>query len=344
MINIYKKTQNAQFSLINSFLNNEESRNKSPKTLINYRADLAQFFDWLIATDRELSMITPGDISEYGRYISGHTLPSKAKSYGFINFWRKQIFKWIKPRPNHPAPRLLSGPQLFQLRSPLKASSRRRHFTALKMFFQFLIESEQKETLRIKKNPVMAALHSIKLKDIDIDHTKNISPEEFSKLLLKNKSVKSQFILNLLYFGGLRLAELCSLQVDSFDKSKQTIKLLRKGGSIQFLKVQNADLIFELFHKYCYSFHINQGWLFFDRFSNVASKKHITERSMYGVIKRMIKKGLPESVGIGPHSFRKACASELYKKTKDLLLVRNYLNHKDAKVTQSYIDYVEHQS
>ena len=39
-----------------------------------------------------------------------------------------------------------------------------------------------------------------------------------------------------------------------------------------------------------------------------------------------------------PHSFRRACATNLYIETRDLLLVRDYLNHHDAKVTQTYID------
>jgi len=39
-----------------------------------------------------------------------------------------------------------------------------------------------------------------------------------------------------------------------------------------------------------------------------------------------------------PHSFRKAFATQLYLKTKDLLYVRDYLHHSDAKITQTYID------
>ena len=37
--------------------------------------------------------------------------------------------------------------------------------------------------------------------------------------------------------------------------------------------------------------------------------------------------------------FSEARATNLYLRTKDLLFVRDYLNHKDAKVTQTYIDY-----
>ena len=52
-----------------------------------------------------------------------------------------------------------------------------------------------------------------------------------------------------------------------------------------------------------------------------------------GILKKC---GLPSN--LTPHSFRRACATNLYLKTRDLLLVRDYLNHHDAKVTQSYID------
>ena len=58
---------------------------------------------------------------------------------------------------------------------------------------------------------------------------------------------------------------------------------------------------------------------------------------MYNRITNILKKcNLPEE--LTPHSFRRACATNLYIETKDLLLVRDYLNHHDAKVTQTYID------
>ena len=53
---------------------------------------------------------------------------------------------------------------------------------------------------------------------------------------------------------------------------------------------------------------------------------------------KIIERATLEISDITPHSFRKACATELYMKSKDLLYVRDYLNHKDAKVTQTYID------
>ena len=54
------------------------------------------------------------------------------------------------------------------------------------------------------------------------------------------------------------------------------------------------------------------------------------------VLKILEKSNLPKE--LTPHSFRRACATNLYLETRDLLLVRDYLNHHDAKVTQTYID------
>ena len=66
-------------------------------------------------------------------------------------------------------------------------------------------------------------------------------------------------------------------------------------------------------------------------------KKRVSEKTMYNRITNILKKcHLPED--LTPHSFRRACATNLYIETKDLLFVRDYLNHHDAKVTQTYID------
>ena len=60
-------------------------------------------------------------------------------------------------------------------------------------------------------------------------------------------------------------------------------------------------------------------------------------KTFYNQIMKIIERA-EVTPGISPHSFRKACATNLYIKTLDLLYVRDYLNHSDAKVTQTYID------
>ena len=88
--------------------------------------------------------------------------------------------------------------------------------------------------------------------------------------------------------------------------------------------------------KYIVKRNIHNDTVFLNRFA-----RPISTRGMYGRISRILKRAGINSKGLGPHSFRKACATNLYIQTKDILLVRNYLNHKDAKVTQTYIEYYQ---
>lgn len=323
---IYKKRRISNLKLLEDFLNNEQSRNKSPQTIASYRLDLLKFLGWLQDTQRNIKKIGPQDISAYTRHLSG--LPTQRSS----GMWEK----WVNFARRSPEPAL-------PLKTyPLKSASKRRHLTAVRMFFRFLMESDAPEVKRLRKNPVVTSLHSVKLKDIDVNHTKLLLGPQFQRLLQANKDIKSQFILHLLYFGGLRLAELCVLSREDFNFQNKTVKLIRKGGSIHYLPLQNFDFIYELLERYCYTYYVERGSLFFDpKRRHSEERPSLSQRSMYGVIKRRLKKALSaqETEELGPHSFRKACATELYKKTKDLLFVRNYLNHQDAKVTQTYIEY-----
>ena len=71
-------------------------------------------------------------------------------------------------------------------------------------------------------------------------------------------------------------------------------------------------------------------------FANRQGNK-VSTKTMYNLIIRLlVQAGCRD--GLTPHSFRKACATNLYIKHQDLLLVRDYLNHSDAKITQTYID------
>jgi len=334
---MFTKNQNSGLKLdktLEIFIDNESQRNKSPATLINYQADLKAFLEWLKFQGKGPSHVGPQDIGRYGRYLAGKEILIKKKN---ITDWLSKIWIWVQKKFGYhpPIEQRFDGP----LRRPLGPASRRRHITVLKMFFRFLIDSQSSKNPKILRNPVNS-IHAVKLKDIDVFHTRRLEYKDFETLIKKNKSIKEQFVLHLLYLGGLRLAELCILKVEDFHIPEGYLRLIRKGGSIHNLKIQKPDLIFKLFHDYCFTFNIHAGPLFFDLKRRLdPDRPSVSQRSMYSYIRRMLKKSLMDHENLGPHSFRKGCATELYKLHKDLLLVRNYLNHKDAKVTQTYIDY-----
>jgi integrase/recombinase XerD len=139
-------------------------------------------------------------------------------------------------------------------------------------------------------------------------------------------------MLYLLYYGGLRLSELRQLKVSNFDFDAKVISFARKGGSIHTLSIQKTDLIFKNLNYFLNSNQFKSDYLF----QNSKGKPY-SLKGTYNQIKKMIGRATLDK-DITPHSFRKACATNLYLKTKDLLWVRDYLNHSDAKVTQTYID------
>ena len=85
------------------------------------------------------------------------------------------------------------------------------------------------------------------------------------------------------------------------------------------------------------SYYLNQNNFISDYlFQNKTGNPYSLKTFYNQIMKIILRSGVSE--GISPHSFRKACATNMYIRTKDLLYVRDYLNHADAKVTQSYID------
>jgi len=144
---------------------------------------------------------------------------------------------------------------------------------------------------------------------------------------------KEKLLVNILYWGGLRLSEVTHLKISDFNPDNHTITFTRKGGYVHTLKIQQAEYIFDLLDQHL-KFRPHAGDYVF---SNHLERPY-TPRAMYDLILKIFQKSGVYRPGLAPHSFRKACATNLYHQSKDLLQVRDYLNHTDAKVTQTYIE------
>ena len=213
----------------------------------------------------------------------------------------------------------------------MAVSSRKRHLSSIKNFFEFLKQYYEDKNGRFLINPVKEKIHGIKLKDFDIQHTPMLTKDIWNKLDEKLFRTKERLVIHLLYFAGLRLNELSNLRFQDFDFESHSLKVKRKGGKIHHFRPKRAQEIFYLLkihQKDCQT-----EWLFPSKDRN----RRISNRTLYHYIKKLLTRVGAPTV-ISPHSFRKACATNLYLETKDLLHVRDYLNHADAKVTQTYID------
>jgi integrase/recombinase XerD len=318
------------------FLHNCENSNKSPRTIINYRADLIKFIIWF-ETNYQGVPLNKAQAQTIGHYKE--FLTQGKNNFDMTKLSNKNILKKIFSRfsfklkksslnPNAP---LLTHPHLKGLR--LAVSSRRRHLSAIRNFYEFLKQSNEDQNKLFPSNPVKPKLHGIKLKEQDVESTKLLTAKDWEAIENSIYKIREKLIVSLLYWGGLRLSELCQLKIHNFDHTHQSVKFNRKGGYVHDLKLQNGNKIFSLLKIYLQQNPIQSEYLFCNK-----KGRPISSRSMYTTIIKIFVKSLCPTVGLTPHSFRKACATNLYKKTKDLLFVRDYLNHADAKVTQTYIE------
>lgn len=316
--------------LMDEYLKNLERLNKSDHTIKNYRADLLKFLVWLHSNqDLKLEKVNGETIGLYKEFLNnGGNVYKRAwiNFTGYIAFWLKKILQktLIKSAPEK---------ELLYYQMPMSVSSRRRHLSSLKNFFEYLKESHEDSSEKFLKNPVKSKIHAITLKDIDVTPTAMLARADFKIIEEKTFRTNERLMLYLLYYGGLRLSELCFLKISNFDFQTKTITFTRKGGSVHTLAVQKEEVIFKNL-----KFFLDQNKFYSDFLFQNKEGRPYSLKAIYNKIMKIIERADLLETNITPHSFRKACATELYMKSKDLLYVRDYLNHKDAKVTQTYID------
>lgn len=314
--------------LIEEFLENLNKQNKSNETIKAYAEDLKRFVEWLILIqEKELKDIKSQDIGDYLEHLKkGAILFAPAKSYKNQSVFRKLFQLTFKK---------FSKKVFYKKRESLSIASSKRHLSTLKNFYEFLKESYE-EKKQFTLNPVKSKIHHIKLKDKDMVPTPMLSREDFELLYETTYRTEERLMIYLLYYGGLRLRELANLSFNDFNEKSHSLKVLRKGGDIHHLMIRKPELIFKEWRFFLEMNAQKENILNRELFVNSRGQK-LSERSLFNRIKKICRKaGLQTE--ISPHSFRKACATEYYLETKDLLRVRDYLNHADAKVTQTYID------
>ncbi|MFT4148093.1 MAG: tyrosine recombinase XerC [Micrococcaceae bacterium] len=141
-------------------------------------------------------------------------------------------------------------------------------------------------------------------------------------------------MFELLYATGMRVTELSTLNLDSFDQKERTVKVLGKGGKervIPFTKAAEEAITV---------------WLDKERQELVqnpqekalflgARGKRINPRQIRTAINNFLKT-VPDSKASGPHAIRHTAATHLVEGGADLRSVQELLGHSSLSTTQLY--------
>jgi integrase/recombinase XerC len=148
--------------------------------------------------------------------------------------------------------------------------------------------------------------------------------------------VRDRAILELLYAAGLRVSELCGLDVDDVDLDHQRVRVLGKGGRQR--EVPFGDEAVEALAGYLAwarravvpLARPEQGPLFFNR-----RRRRIGSRDVRGLVESYVKRVLPGRRA-SPHTLRHSFATHLMEGGADIRAVQELLGHASLANTQRY--------
>lgn len=207
-------------------------------------------------------------------------------------------------------------------------SSMYRALMAIKVFFRFLRKEE------LIKVDITTHLVSPKLWQL----IPNVLSQEEVELLLSTPDIQTEIgcrdkaILEVLYASGLRVSELCHLNL--YDVQENTLRVLGKGNKERIVPI--AKISVQALDHYLSTYRqANIEDRFGEPLFVTTKNTRIHRITVWSRLKYYIKKaGIQKA--ISPHSLRHSFATHLLDHGADLRVIQEMLGHADISTTDRY--------
>ena len=213
----------------------------------------------------------------------------------------------------------------------LSSASINRSFSSIRSYHKYLSGEE-----KISHNP-----------------TQLLDPPKISKKLPKVLSIqevdviinsvklegsmgyRDKAILETLYSAGLRVSELCALEMNNILFDSAMLRVVGKGNKERYVPLgSKAIKLINEYCKYIRSLLINKKKTDGNVFLSKNGKK-LTRMTIFNIMKKWTKiSGINKD--ISPHTFRHSFATHLLEGGADLRAVQEMLGHSDISTTQIY--------
>jgi site-specific recombinase XerD len=157
-----------------------------------------------------------------------------------------------------------------------------------------------------------------------------LSGSEVAQLLDAVEGLKHRAIIMTAYGSGLRVSEVCALQVEDIDSRRMTIRV-RKGKGNQARYVLLPERVLALLRRYWAVERPSKPWLF----PGKQSGRPVSEASVrYQLRSAARKTGLTKRVN--PHVLRHSFATHLLELGTDIRVIQMLLGHRSIRTTMRY--------
>ena len=225
-----------------------------------------------------------------------------------------------------------------QLSSGVSKRSCRRRLSALKHFYQFLVDEEY-----VEDNPFLL----VDFPKLEIKYPHPLYREQVREILDANKKrnddlvLRDQAILSTLYFTGIRANELCNLTEQNLILNRRMMIITGKGN-----KQRNVPFSEECKNDLMRYMEAERPKLKMKAkkdtsavFLSVNGLK-LTDRTLEKILKKIEDKtGI--YVGLHPHLLRHSFATHLLEAGADLRTIQEMLGHTSINATQVYTHVTE---
>lgn len=170
-----------------------------------------------------------------------------------------------------------------------------------------------------------------------IDNEYEYTLNNHSLPFFKANKERDLAIIALLLGSGIRVSELTKLNVKDIDLANRSVLVLRKGGN------RDAPLIadwaipyianYMQIRKKRYEPESSQKALFLTRYGKA---RRITSTAVENLVSKY-SAAFPEGERTTPHKLRHSLGTELYDKSKDVMIVAAQLGHTGISATDQYI-------
>ena len=215
-----------------------------------------------------------------------------------------------------------------------------RKLASVRSFFKYLFNHEMLKS-NVASKIATPKLHTKEIVRLEQDEVERLldaveNPTTFSKRQKqynKNTFERDNAIVTLFLGTGIRISELVGLNGEDVDFSQNPFRVTRKGGNqtiLYFTKEVTDALYTWLEKRKTLGLEENEHAMFVS-----LQKRRICTRAVENLVKKFAQESTPLKK-ISPHKLRSTFGTNLYRETKDIYIVADFLGHKDVNTTKKH--------
>ncbi len=210
------------------------------------------------------------------------------------------------------------------------ARSSARQLSAMRGFFKFLVKERAiaADPTEMVERPKLARKLPRVLSYEEVDRLLAAPPEDTAR------GIRDSAMIHLMYASGLRVSELCNLELGELDRRVGTVSPLGKGGKRRVVPV--GQIALDRIDRYVDTVRLMNKGAARDKHLFLSPRgKRFTRQGLWKLLKAYAR-ACGITTPISPHKLRHSFATHLLRGGADLRAVQAMLGHADLGTTEIY--------